>query len=127
MSVPKIILSSLWILIAFFFSCTKEIPTVEVKGLFTLLPSEITGIKFENRLANETKFNVFKYRNYYNGGGVAIGDVNNDGLPDIYLTANHLPIKAIFNFVILHKKQVSPVSTNGPPVLPSLILMVISY
>ena len=97
MSVPKIILSSLWILIAFFFSCTKEIPTVEVKGLFTLLPSEITGIKFENRLANETKFNVFKYRNYYNGGGVAIGDVNNDGLPDIYLTANHLPNRLFIN------------------------------
>ena len=57
--------------------------------MFTLLPSVYTGIDFENTLMDEAGFNVFKYRNYYNGGGVAIGDINNDYLPDIYLVANN--------------------------------------
>ena len=56
--------------------------------MFTLLPSVYTGIDFENTLMDEAGFNVFKYRNYYNGGGVAIGDINSDYLLDVYLTAN---------------------------------------
>ena len=50
-------------------------------------PSE-TGLNFINKVQDSKDFNVFKYRNFYNGGGVAIGDINNDGLPDIYFTAN---------------------------------------
>ncbi|SFZ92761.1 Repeat domain-containing protein [Flaviramulus basaltis] len=56
--------------------------------LFTLTSPKETGIDFVNKVVNNKDFNIFKYRNFYNGGGVAIGDVNNDGLPDIYLTAN---------------------------------------
>ncbi len=56
--------------------------------LFELLPEEYTGIHFENQLTHSDSFNIYKYRNYYNGGGVGLGDVNNDGLLDIYLTAN---------------------------------------
>lgn len=47
-----------------------------------------TGINFENRVSNTRDFNIFSYRNFYNGGGVATGDINNDGLPDIFFTAN---------------------------------------
>lgn len=65
--------------------------------MFTLLPSDYTRLEFENNLIDETKFNVFKYRNYYNGGGVAIGDVNNDGLPDVYLTSNQQSNKLFIN------------------------------
>src|SRR3989442_10640658 len=56
--------------------------------LFTLLPSSYTGVNFANRLTETRDFNVFTYRNFYNGGGVAIGDLSGDGLPEIVLTSN---------------------------------------
>src|SRR5690606_37907268 len=65
--------------------------------LFSLLPSEKTGIDFVNTVINQKNFNVFKYRNFYNGGGVAIGDINNDGLPDIYLNGNMVTNKLYLN------------------------------
>ncbi len=49
---------------------------------------ENTGIHFSNDVQNKPNFNIFTYRNFYNGGGVAIGDINNDGLPDIFFTSN---------------------------------------
>src|SRR2546425_11571698 len=56
--------------------------------LFTRLPARYTGVRFENRLTETRDVNVFTYRNYYNGGGVAIGDLTGDGLPEIVLTSN---------------------------------------
>src|ERR1051325_1047861 len=56
--------------------------------LFTLLPPSYTGVRFENRLTDTRDLNVFTYRNYYNGGGVALGDLTGDGLPEILLTSN---------------------------------------
>ncbi len=52
------------------------------------IKQENTGIQFTNAINNTAEFNIFSYRNFYNGGGVAIGDVNNDSLPDIYFSAN---------------------------------------
>lgn len=57
-------------------------------SLFTLQENDETGINFVNQLNDQDRTNVFTFRNYYNGGGVAIGDVNNDGLNDVYLTSN---------------------------------------
>lgn len=58
------------------------------KPLFTLLPGTETGVRFRNDLVYDRDFNIYRYRNFYNGGGVAIGDVNNDGLPDLFFTSN---------------------------------------
>ncbi|AVI51054.1 RNA-binding protein [Pukyongia salina] len=66
----------------------KEEETGETSPLFTLMSQEQTNIRFNNVVENQKEFNIFKYRNFYNGGGVAIGDINNDGLADIYMTAN---------------------------------------
>jgi enediyne biosynthesis protein E4 len=63
-------------------------PPVDQK-LFTMLPSSYTGVAFENRLIESRERNVFTYRNFYNGGGVALGDLNGDSLPELVLTANH--------------------------------------
>jgi enediyne biosynthesis protein E4 len=71
-------------------SCTfPENKKAEDKSkLFTRLAPEETGINFQNALEVREDFDVFRYRNFYNGGGVAIADINNDGLSDVYLTSN---------------------------------------
>src|SRR5688572_20089127 len=56
--------------------------------LFESLPSSTTGIEFTNTLPDRKLFNILYYLYYYNGGGVATGDINNDSLPDIYFSAN---------------------------------------
>src|SRR5947199_7756783 len=56
--------------------------------LFTKLPTSYTGIAFENRVEPTGDLNVFTYRNFYNGGGDATGDLNRDDLPEVMLTSN---------------------------------------
>ena len=56
--------------------------------LFDHLPASTTGITFKNVLDETPASNVLTYEYFYNGGGVAVGDINNDGLEDIYFSAN---------------------------------------
>ncbi len=65
--------------------------------VFTLLDQDKTGVDFVNQVTDGEKFNIFTYRNYYNGAGVAIGDINNDSLPDLYFTANQLKNRLYLN------------------------------
>ncbi|GAB3757337.1 VCBS repeat-containing protein [Spirosoma pomorum] len=65
--------------------------------LFLELPASQTGIDFANHILDKKNFNIFNYRNFYNGGGVAIGDVNNDGLPDVFFTSNFEENKLYLN------------------------------
>ena len=76
---PKLILTVIFFIS---FSCKKK----ENKTLFQLVDN--TGIDFENKVADNKLNNSFLFRNFYNGGGVAIGDINNDGLPDVFFTSN---------------------------------------
>lgn len=62
--------------------------TAPPDAVFLRMPSTETGLAFENTLVLKEDFDVFRYRNYYNGAGVGIGDFNNDGLADVYLTSN---------------------------------------
>jgi hypothetical protein len=67
------------------FSCTKK---EAEPPLFQLLSSSQTNIHFINSLSDSDTPGILKYLYFYNGGGVAIGDINNDGLPDIFFTSN---------------------------------------
>lgn len=74
-------------------SCTNE----SEPKLFTELSSGNTGIKFKNLVRETEEFNILTYGYFHQGGGVAIGDVNNDSLPDIYFTGNMMASKLYIN------------------------------
>ena len=74
--------------------------TVEFKefvSTFTLLDASSTKINFKNTLQQTAENNIFVYKGFYKGGGVAIGDINNDGLQDIYFTGNQVADKLYLN------------------------------
>ena len=73
-------------------SCQQNSPQ-----LFKSLSPTETGIEFTNTVENRDDMNIFNYRNFYNGAGVAIGDINNDGLADVFLTSNRGDNKLYLN------------------------------
>jgi len=73
-------------------SCSDEATT-----LFTKLDSEQTGITFANTLEETHKYNYFTFPYMYLGGGVSVGDINNDGLEDIFFTGNMVSNKLYLN------------------------------
>ena len=76
------------------YSCSNK---SETKPLFQKMTPEQTNIHFSNKLSYDRNFNIYTYRNFYNGGGVAIGDINNDSLPDLFFTANMESNKLFLN------------------------------
>ncbi len=69
------------------FSCDTKQKTEEAP-LFKSLTGSQTGIDFENKIIGTRDFNILSYRNFYNGAGIGIGDINNDGFPDVYMISN---------------------------------------
>ena len=76
-----------WVIVAVAFALSACAPKND-STLFLKHPSTKTGVSFENRLDPKGETNIYNYRNYYNGGGVAIADVNQDGRPDLFFTSN---------------------------------------
>ncbi|MFT7451015.1 MAG: hypothetical protein ACI9VN_001737, partial [Patescibacteria group bacterium] len=86
------------------YSCQEEkIPTT----LFTSVPSSQTNITFNNKITEGPAVNIVQYLYAYNGGGVAIGDINNDSLDDIFFTANEGPNQLYLNQGALTFKNIS--------------------
>ncbi len=75
--------------------------------LFRLISPETSGVHFINPLQENALMNIFLYDAYYSGGGVAIGDVNGDYLPDLYFTGNLVPNRLFINEGNLQFKEVS--------------------
>jgi len=75
----------------------REKTSTSKSTTFELLDSTRTGVTFLNQVENKDKFNIFSYRNFYNGGGVGIIDINNDGLQDIVFTGNQVNNKLYLN------------------------------
>ncbi len=72
------------------FSCKKE------QAKFQSLPASGTHITFQNKILKKDLFSILYYLYYYNGGGVAAGDINNDGLTDLYFTANNFSANKLY-------------------------------
>lgn len=86
-------------------ACQKESSTAD-STMITLSPAE-TGIDFSNTLTETDQANIIEYLYYYNGGGVAIGDIDNDGLEDVFFTANQGPDQLYLNKGKLHFVDIS--------------------
>ena len=91
--------------VLFLFSCGKE--TTIKNPLFKVLDSKATGINFGNKLTPSPDFNLFTYMYYYNGSGIAAGDFNNDGLTDLFFSANQGENKLYINQGNLKFKDVT--------------------
>lgn len=87
--IKKIALPS--VVIFAFFSCKNN------DTLFTAIPSSKSGIDFINRIVENDSINELDIENVYNGGGIGVGDFNNDGLPDLYFTGNLVSNKLYLN------------------------------
>ena len=75
--------------------------------LFTLLPPSSTHIDFKNQLSETEQSNIIEYLYFNNGGGVAAGDINNDGLIDLYFTSNQKPNKLYLTLGNLRFREIT--------------------
>jgi enediyne biosynthesis protein E4 len=94
-------------LLAIFISVSAVACRQGEKTLFEKLPAAETGIEFTNTITETKEHNVFTYQYYYNGNGIAAGDVNNDGLTDIFITGNQTPSRLFINKGDFHFEDVT--------------------
>jgi len=96
--------------IILFLSCKNN----GTSGKFIKLSSEKTSINFTNTISESDSINIFDFSNIYNGGGVGVGDFNNDGLQDLYFTGNMVSNKLYLNKGGLRFEDITKVSkTDG--------------
>src|SRR5690606_15482145 len=109
----KYYIFTLFVLGSLFWACQDKAETSDNTSkspLFTLLPASETGIDFNNQLTETLDDNVLMYEYFYNGGGVAIGDLNGDDLEDIYFTANMVDNKLYLNKGDLKFEDITEIS-----------------
>ncbi|TCD00177.1 VCBS repeat-containing protein [Pedobacter psychroterrae] len=75
----------------------KDADSISGNPLFKLLDPSYTNVTFNNVIKEEFDNNILNYQGFYNGGGVAVGDINNDGLEDVYFSGNMTGNKLYFN------------------------------
>src|SRR5882672_8969998 len=96
---------------AFYFSLSAMFLLVSCEEkktpLFTKLPANHSGITFENTIQESPEINILNYEYTYNGGGVAAGDFNNDGLCDLYFTGNTVKNRLYLNKENLQFKDIT--------------------
>ncbi|MEO6456060.1 MAG: CRTAC1 family protein, partial [Ginsengibacter sp.] len=105
------------IAVLFFCSCHSKINN-KAETLFKLVNADSSGIHFSNNISTTDTFNLFTFEYIYNGGGVGIGDFNNDGLQDILFIGNMVPSKLYLNKGNFHFEDVtinSGLIINGWP------------
>src|SRR5678809_47048 len=100
-------LFSAFIFVLLILSCNKE------HTLFVKLSSSQTGITFNNKIVENDSINPLDLEFLYNGGGVACGDFNNDGLPDLYFTASMSSNKLFLNRGHLRFTDITGTSKTG--------------
>ncbi len=99
-------------LILIIVACSS--PEQSGPSLFDKTEANTSGITFENELLFDEEFNIYTYRNFYNGGGVALGDIDNDGLIDIYFTGNRVSNKLYRNLGNLEFEDITdPAGVSG--------------
>ncbi|WP_051069640.1 VCBS repeat-containing protein [Mariniradius saccharolyticus] len=76
------------------FACQRN---ADAPSRFQLLPAEMTGLDFENQIVIDEEFNVLDFDYIYNGAGVAVGDFNADGLPDVFFGGNMVSSRLYLN------------------------------
>ena len=91
----------------------SPINSLAQKPLFQLLSPKETNVKFRNEINETENLNVLAYEYFYNGGGVAVGDINNDGLPDLFFTSNMGENKLYLNLGNMKFKDITKEACPG--------------
>jgi len=90
------------------FSCGKTIDSIPAEKLFSVIPTEASGLTFQNEILESEQLHYYKYQYIYIGGGVAAADFNNDGLEDLFFTSNIYHNKLFLNQGNLKFKDITP-------------------
>ena len=105
----KYVFGAFFAVVLLLVGCSEktEVSVKKAAVYFKPVSADSSGIKFKNELYYLDDLNIIEYLYYYNGGGVAIGDINNDGLEDIYFTANQKSDKLYLNLGNLKFKDIT--------------------
>jgi hypothetical protein len=95
------------------FLCCNTPVTIAQQPLFQLLPAVQTQINFNNAINESESLNVLSYEYFYNGGGIAVGDLNNDGLEDLFFTGNMSANKLYLNQGNMRFKDITKTAGKG--------------